>query len=122
MNNELKKVNEILRNKIQSILLYIIEKGYDLFSYEKLNMINMIVEYSNKSSFTQIQFIENNLLSILYFDTYFFNLSCQAIQLYFFLPEFLFFFHEHPSSSLNCQSQQLSGYCYLHESLNDQYP
>ena len=57
MNNELKKVNEILRNKIQSILLYIIEKGYDLFSYEKLNMINMIVEYSNKSSFTQIQFI-----------------------------------------------------------------
>lgn len=118
MNNELKKVYEILRNKIQSILLYIIEKGYDLFTYAKLNMI---VEYSNKSSFTQIQFIENNLLSILYFDTYFFNLSCQAIQLYFFLPEFLFF-HEHPSSSLNCQSQQLSGYCYLHESLNDQYP
>ena len=84
MNNELKKVNEILRNKIQSILLYIIEKGYDLFTYAKLNMINMIVEYSNKSSFTQIQFIENNLLSILYFDTYFFNLSCQTIQLYFF--------------------------------------
>ena len=92
MNNELKKVNEILRNKIQSILLYIIEKGYDLFSYEKLNMINMIVEYSNKSSFTQIQFIENNLLSILYFDTYFFNLSCQAIQLYFFCLNFFSFF------------------------------
>ena len=81
MNNEFKKVYEILRNKIQSILLYIIEKGYDLFTYAKLNMI---VEYSNKSSFTQIQFIENNLLSILYFDTDFFNLSCQAIQFYFF--------------------------------------